>query len=295
MVANNLNGKRESNGSLLNKNISDKLIVITDKEFEQLSKFIKANYGINLKEEKKSLVMARLRKVLNQKDMKSFAQYFDYIISDKTGHAASELINRISTNHTYFMREAKHFDFFRDQVLPYLENTVTKQDLRIWSAGCSTGEEPDTLAMIIDEYFGKEKLFWNTQVLATDISSEVLEKAKRGLYSNEKIASIPFDIRSKYFKSVGKEESEIIDTIKKEVIFARLTLMNETFPFKKKFHTIFCRNVMIYFDSKTKMELVNKFYDITETGGYLFIGHSESLIRSETRYKYISPSVYRKI
>lgn len=259
MIANGLSTKRESKDSLLYKRIDDKLIVITDKEFEQLSKFIKANYGINLKEEKKSLVMARLRKVLNQKNMKSFAEYFEYINSDKTGQGASELINRITTNHTYFMRESKHFEFFSDQVLPYLKDTASNQDLRIWSAGCSTGEEPYTLAMIIDEYFGREKLFWNTQVLATDISSEVLETAKRGIYSDEKIASLPLSIRGKYFKSVDNENSEIIDKIKKEVIFARLNLMSESFPFTKKFHTIFCRNVMIYFDSKTKMELVNKF------------------------------------
>lgn len=294
MELNNINTKRESTDSLFGNNMGSSLITITDEEFEKLAKFIKSNYGINLKEEKKSLVMGRLRKVLYQKNMSSFSEYLDYVLSDKTGEAVSDMVNRITTNHTYFMRESKHFEFFKEEVLPYLKKKVSDKDLRIWSAGCSTGEEPYTLAMIIDEFFGKEKLFWNTQILATDISSKVLDVAKKGVYNNDSIAKMPSEKRLKYFKKISDEKSEVVDQIKKEVIFARLNLMNETFPFKKKFHTIFCRNVMIYFDSKTKMDLVNRFYEITEPGGYLFIGHSESLIRSQTKYKYIMPAVYRK-
>jgi chemotaxis protein methyltransferase CheR len=294
MELNNTNTKRESTVSLFGNNMGSSLITITDEEFEKLAKFIKSNYGINLKEEKKSLVMGRLRKVLHQKNMSSFSEYLDYVLSDKTGEAVSDMVNRITTNHTYFMRESKHFEFFKEEVLPYLKKKVSDKDLRIWSAGCSTGEEPYTLAMIIDEFFGKEKLFWNTQILATDISSKVLDVAKKGVYNNDSIAKMPSEKRLKYFKKISDEKSEVVDQIKKEVIFARLNLMNETFPFKKKFHTIFCRNVMIYFDSKTKMDLVNRFYEITEPGGYLFIGHSESLIRSQTKYKYIMPAVYRK-
>ena len=294
MELNNINTKRESTDSLFGNNMGSSLITITDEEFEKLAQFIKSNYGINLKEEKKSLVMGRLRKVLHQKNMSSFSEYLDYVLSDKTGEAVSDMVNRITTNHTYFMRESKHFEFFKEEVLPYLKKKVSDKDLRIWSAGCSTGEEPYTLAMIIDEFFGKEKLFWNTQILATDISSKVLDVAKKGVYNNDSIAKMPSEKRLKYFKKISDEKSEVVDQIKKEVIFARLNLMNETFPFKKKFHTIFCRNVMIYFDSKTKMDLVNRFYEITEPGGYLFIGHSESLIRSQTKYKYIMPAVYRK-
>ncbi len=294
MELNNTNTKRESTDSLFGNNMGSSLITITDEEFEKLAKFIKSNYGINLKEEKKSLVMGRLRKVLHQKNMSSFSEYLDYVLSDKTGEAVSDMVNRITTNHTYFMRESKHFEFFKEEVLPYLKKKVSDKDLRIWSAGCSTGEEPYTLAMIIDEFFGKEKLFWNTQILATDISSKVLDVAKKGVYNNDSIAKMPSEKRLKYFKKISDEKSEVVDQIKKEVIFARLNLMNETFPFKKKFHTIFCRNVMIYFDSKTKMDLINRFYEITEPGGYLFIGHSESLIRSQTKYKYIMPAVYRK-
>src|SRR5690554_886214 len=159
MELNNINTKRESTDSLFGNNMGSSLITITDEEFEKLAKFIKSNYGINLKEEKKSLVMGRLRKVLHQKNMSSFSEYLDYVLSDKTGEAVSDMVNRITTNHTYFMRESKHFEFFKEEVLPYLKKKVSDKDLRIWSAGCSTGEEPYTLAMIIDEFFGKEKLF----------------------------------------------------------------------------------------------------------------------------------------
>ena len=238
----------------LNNSTNNTSIIITDKEFELLSKFIKFNYGINLKEEKKSLVMGRLQTVLYQKNMKSFSEYYEYISSDKTGKGVSDLINRITTNHTFFMRESIHFDFFKDKVLPKLKETVHDRDLRIWSAGCSSGEEPYTLAMLIDNYFGREKLFWNTEILATDISSQVLKIAKNGVYTNERIEPIPYEIRTKYFKRINNESSEVVEAIKKEVTFARLNLMNKSFPFTNKFHAIFCRNVMIYFN----MEILHK-------------------------------------
>jgi chemotaxis protein methyltransferase CheR len=192
------------------------------------------------------------------------------------------------------MRESDHFNYFRDTVLPYIKNTVGSNDLRIWSAGCSTGEEPYTLAMIIDEFFGEEKSKWDTKVLATDISSRVLEKAAKGIYSNEAAAYLPGKWKIKYFDVFDKESIIINEKIRNEVIYRKFNLMEDNFPFRKKFHVIFCRNVMIYFDTRTKWELANKFYDKMEYGGYLFIGHSESLNRDETRYKYILPAVYRK-
>lgn len=270
------------------------MIVITQKEFKQLSEYIKANYGINLKEEKQSLVSGRLQGVLQSKNFRSFSQYYDYILSDKTGEAVSTLIDKITTNHTFFMREADHFYFFRDRVLPLLLKTVKDGDLRIWSAACSSGEESYTLAMLIDEFLGKEKMLWDTKILATDISSKVLDIAKKGVYSNERISLLPVQWKNNYFKKYDSENSVIIDKIKNEVIYRKFNLMDRTFPFKKKFHVIFCRNVMIYFDTKTKNELVEKLYDMTERGGYLFVGHSESLSREQNRYRYIMPAVYRK-
>ncbi len=270
------------------------LITITNEEFKQLASFIEANYGIHLKEEKKSLVLARLNTILLQNNFKSFTEYYNYIVNDKTGVAAAKLMNKITTNHTYFMREPEHFMFFRDVVLPKLKKTVTDHDLRIWSAGCSSGEEAYTLAMIIDEFFGSEKYLWDTRILATDISDNALEKARAGIYSKNNVDSLPLHWRKKYFKNVDESSYAISDKIKNEVIFRKFNLMNEFFNFKRKFHVIFCRNVMIYFDIDTKFNLLDKFYDATVNGGYLFVGHSETFNREMIRYKYLKPAIYIK-
>ncbi|MDF2532919.1 MAG: cheR3 [Clostridia bacterium] len=270
------------------------MITITEKEFNMLAGYIKANYGIYLKQEKMSLITGRLYNVLTQKNISSFSDYYEYVIADKTGDAASILVDRITTNHTFFMRERDHFNYFRDKILPYFTKANREKDLRIWSAGCSTGEEPYTLAMIIDEYLDREKVLWDSKILATDISSRVLDKAKTGLYENEKIESLPNGWRGKYFAKYDNESYILTDKIRNEVIYRKFNLMETNYPFKKKFHAIFCRNVMIYFDSKTKDELSSKFYDSLEYGGYLFIGHSESLNREVSKFKYIMPAVYRK-
>lgn len=270
------------------------MTTMTEKEFKQLANYIEENFGIRLKDEKKTLVKGRLNRVLLENNLKSFSEYFDYVITDKTGDAITNLINNITTNHTFFMRERDHFDYFKNKVLPYLMTTVKDGDLRIWSAGCSSGEEPYTLAMILKDFVRKEKVFWNTKVLATDISSKVLEKAAKGEYTNEQIAPLPLNWKLDYLKKINNENSIIVDDIKNEVIYRKFNLMDDIFPFKKKFHVIFCRNVMIYFDGKTKDKLINKFYKYTEQGCYLFVGHSESLNRENTQYKYVMPSVYRK-
>lgn len=270
------------------------MLAITRKEFEQLAAYIKAHYGIYLKEEKQALLVGRLQKILIENGFRDFSEYFQYILSDKTGVAATTLINCISTNHTYFMREEEHFKFLFARVLPELSQKVKDRDLRIWSAGCSSGEEPYTLSMIIDQYLGKEKLFWDTKILATDISSNVLEKAKKGVYSNDRLATLPTQWRLSYFNNYDKDNVVITDQLRNEVIYRKFNLMEKTFPFKRKFHVIFCRNVMIYFDAQTKRELVGKFYNCLESGGYLFIGHSESLEREQSGFQYIMPSIYRK-
>jgi chemotaxis protein methyltransferase CheR len=271
------------------------VITITKKEFRKLADYIKTNYGINLKDEKQALLVGRLQNVLIENGFNNFSDYYDYIISDKTEEASIILINKITTNHTYFMREAEHFKYFINKALPEITNGMKDKDLRIWSAGCSSGEEPYTLAMLIDEFFGKEKTLWDTKVLATDISSKVLEQAKKGIYSKEKILGLPPNWKINYFSNYNKDNVAIADKLKNEVIFRRFNLMEKVFPFKRKFHVIFCRNVMIYFDTETKKELTDKFYDSMEYGGYLFIGHSESLNRDQTRFQYVMPSVYRKV
>ena len=266
---------------------------LKNSEFRDLTGYMKSNYGINLTE-KKILIEGRLSNMVTEKGFSNFSDYLKFAFQDSSGNEINTLINKLTTNHTFFMREADHFKYFRDTVLPYLEANSRTKDLRVWSAGCSSGEEPYTLAMIIADYFGTLRSRWNTKILATDISQKVLEVAKKGIYSGEAVSTIPKYWELKYLNKIENENYQLSEAIRNEVIYRDFNLMTEIFPFKKKFHVIFCRNVMIYFEPKTKMELISKFYDMTEPGGYLFIGHSESVNKNDTNYKYIMPAVYRK-
>ncbi len=267
---------------------------ISEQEFRQFADYIKTNYGIHFKDEKKTLIEGRLGHTLSSMNFTSLTEYMSYVTSDKTGKAASDMLDRITTNHTFFMREPVHFQYFRDIVLPYLAKTVPNRDMRIWSAACSSGEEPYTLAMIIDEFFGPNKAGWDTKILATDISMGILTAARAGIYSQEKMKDLPEYWKKRYFKEYDSGHYILSEKIRNDVIFSNINLMDATYPFRKKMHVIFCRNVMIYFDNETKDRLAEHFYDITEPGGFLFIGHSEGLNREKTRYRYIMPAVYRK-
>ncbi len=267
---------------------------ITQQEFHQLASYIEIHFGIHLKDEKQSLLVGRLQHVLTDLGFQTFTQYYEYLVKDKTGQAGPTLVDKITTNHTYFMRETGHFYYFRDVVLPYLKSTVHDKDLRVWCAASSSGEEAYTIAMLIDEFFSKEKMFWDTKILATDISGNVLEKAKKGVYSKEQIAPLPAIWKSQYFKQYTDNSYVVTERMKHEVLYRKFNLMEEIYPFKKKFHVIFCRNVMIYFDLPTKDAVIQKLYDSLQPGGYLFIGHSESINRETSAFKYISPAIYRK-
>lgn len=268
---------------------------ITNKEFVLIRDYIKKNYGINLGEEKKSLIYSRLRSVLNEKGFKNFTEYYDYLVSDKSGQASIVFIDKMTTNHTFFMREVEHFYYFRDQVLPYLESSVKDGDLRVWCAGCSSGEEAYTIEMFMLDYFKDKPRNWNTEILATDISSSVLSKAVKGVYGKEQTRPLPEHWKKKYFKNYDDENVIVSNDVKSKVTYRKFNLMENTFPFRKKFQVIFCRNVMIYFDNETRNKLVEKFYQASDYGAYLFIGHSESLNNTGTKYKYIMPAVYRKV
>ncbi|MEA5039745.1 MAG: protein-glutamate O-methyltransferase CheR [Clostridiaceae bacterium] len=270
------------------------MIAITEREFSKFAEFVKTNYGIHFKDEKRTLVAGRLSGMLESMHMSSLSEYTEYVMADRTGQAATAMLDKITTNYTYFMREADHFDYFKDKVLPYLAKTVKDRDLRIWSAACSTGEEPYTLAMLIQEFFGQGKAAWDTKILATDISQGVLAKAKAGIYGREKIANLPEPWKKRYFREYDGENLIVSEHIRNEVIFSNINLMTPMLPFRRKMHVIFCRNVMIYFDNETKDRLCQRLYEITEPGGFLFVGHSESLNRERTKYRCIMPAVYRK-
>ncbi len=269
---------------------------LQDQEFSMFQEYIKKTMGINLGEEKKSLVYSRLKNVVEEKGFNDFTEYFKYLTNDRSGQAMTQFINRITTNQTYFMRETDHFDFFKENVLPYIEQSAAAtHDARVWCAGCSSGEEAYTLQMLMQDYFKGKPANWNTQLLATDISTSVLDKAVAGQYPGEGIKTLPQSWRDAYFtKDKVKDVYQVKDSLKKDIVFRKFNLMMERFPFKKPFHTIFCRNVMIYFDNDTRGELVNKYYDHLEKGGYLFIGHSESLSHHNTPFVFVKPAVYRK-
>lgn len=268
---------------------------MTKTEYRNLARLIHSVCGISLKESKQALLSSRLVGILAQSKRENYTQYYNALIRDQSGAGVAALIDRVTTNHTYFMREPAHFDFFRTTVLPYLEKTVADRDLRVWCAACSSGEEAYTLAMIMDEYFANRKLGWDRRVLATDLSEKVLRVASRGIYTRERIDPLPAMWRQQYFSRLPSGEYEIASQIKKEVIFRRFNLIDPVYPFRKKFHCIFCRNVMIYFDAATRNSTVNKLYEMIEPGGYLFIGHSEMIDRSASKFESILPAVYRKI
>lgn len=267
--------------------------MITDSEFQKTVAYVKAHYGIDLSQ-KRVLVNGRLETYFLRNGYNSFDEFMSKVLDKPDGEEAKNLINVLTTNHTYFMRESEHFDYLVRMALPYwrvrLEGT---KDLRIWSAASSTGEEPYTLAMYIMDYFGLDHREWDTRVLATDISTKVLEHAVRGVYLKEQIDPLPEKWKKRFFQEHGKEQYCVKDELKNQVIYRRFNLM-DPLPFKKRFHVVFLRNVMIYFKDDVKYNLVQRIYDHMEPGGYLFIGATESLDKSKMQFQYVQPSIYRK-
>jgi len=267
---------------------------IKKSEFNQLAQFIKGHTGINLKPEKEALLIGRLTSLLDELNISSFGDFYEHLVNEKDDVLLSRVIDRITTNHTYFMREKEHFDYLVNQVFPYLQTSVSNRDLRIWCAASSTGEEPYTLAMLLEDYFGKSVVKWDKKLLATDISIDVLTKAKEGYYLRDKVDVIPKMWRLNYYEQ-HQDGYRVKQSIKNQIIYRRFNLLEPRFPFKGKFHVIFCRNVLIYFDNETKRAVIEKMYNALEYGGYLFIGHSESVDRNHSKFKYIKPAVYRKV
>ncbi|MCH5204591.1 MAG: protein-glutamate O-methyltransferase CheR [Oscillospiraceae bacterium] len=268
---------------------------ITDAEFQRLVKFIYDNFGINLSA-KRVLVQGRLGNMLKDRGFNNYNEYIDAVINDKSGAEITTILNKLTTNHTFFMREPEHYTYMKEVILPYMKSVCKDHVLRIWSAACSSGEEVYTIAMLMDEFFGADKANWDTRILASDISQNVIAKAKTGIYQDEGMKGLSNEWKSKYFNNLGDGNYEICQAIKDEVIFKTFNLM-DPMPDKyksKPFDLIFCRNVMIYFDMPTKQALVNRFYNVIKPGGYFYIGHAESINRQETNFDYIKPAIYRR-
>ena len=204
------------------------------------------------------------------------------------------LLNKLTTNYTYFLREEEHFQYLNSTVLPALAKKHERDKvLSIWSAGCSSGEEPYTISIYLKEFFGANASQWDTRILATDISQQILNTARNPHYNGEALERMPATWKQKYFTKTGADSYTIAPIIKQNVIFQTFNLMNPI-HFKRSFDLIFCRNVMIYFDQPTKDALVRRFFNATVPGGYLFIGHSEGLSKTDCPYEYIMPAIYQK-
>ncbi|MBQ8780934.1 MAG: protein-glutamate O-methyltransferase CheR [Oscillospiraceae bacterium] len=268
------------------------MLKLTDSDFERLVAYMKTNYGINL-EKKRVLIEGRLSNTVISRGFKDFKEFLDFAFADKTGNETMQLVNKLTTNHTYFLREPEHFEYLKSTVLPYLEQTVTDHDMRIWCAASSTGQEPYTIVMTMDEYFGSKAANWNLKILATDLDTDVLRKAKAGIYKTDMLKDVPPEWIKKYFRKLDADTYQVIDRIRNMIEFRQFNLMDKIIC-RKPYDLISCRNVMIYFEMDTKNALVERFYDVTKEGGYLFIGHAESVGKG-TRYTYVKPAVYRKL
>lgn len=266
--------------------------MLTDGEFQRIVTYVKKHYGIDLSQ-KRVLVGGRMENYLARNGYANYNEFMAKVEKNPHGSEATDMVNILTTNHTYFMRESEHFEFLKNVALPWAKSkTMGTKDLRVWCGASSTGEEPYTLAMIIQDFFGMDHS-WDTRLLATDISMKVLDYASKGVYLKDDIDPLPVNWKRHYFKQISQDEFRVKDELKKQVIFKQFNLM-DPIKFKKKFHIVFLRNVMIYFQDDIKYPLVERIYDHMEPGGYLFIGLTERLDRQMVKFNYVQPSIYRK-
>ena len=266
-------------------------VQLREEHFKKISEIVYRSSGINLKKGKEALVRARLARLLRARGIFNVQEYLDYIESVEGCHEQALFIDVMTTNKTSFFREAEHFNYLRDQILPQLKS----RRLRFWSAACSSGEEPYTLAIWLREHMPDIDTR-DALILATDISRRMLEKARLAVYPAEKLQSLPSPQFKKYFTRLNAQQGgsyRVAESIRKMVRLAWLNLL-EPWPMKGPFNVIFCRNVMIYFDRPTQQKLIHRFYELLEPGGYLFVGHSEGLSSIRHEFRYMRPATYRK-
>ncbi len=266
-----------------------------DAEYQYLRELIYQYSGINLHEGKRELIRARLCTHLKKLGIDSFREYCNYLKQTASADEINKLLNILSTNMTQFFREKAHFDFLAN-VLPEMIQRRKKQGsarLRLWSTACSSGEEAYSLGIIVQETLTEVSGHVDVKILATDISSGILERAILGKYSKERMQDVPPHWRAKYFKAA--RDSYIVDMPLKNLIQFRHLNVVGPWPFKGPFDIIFCRNMMIYFDKATQQNLVERFSECLQEDGLLFLGHSESLVGFAPNLKYVIPSVYRKV
>jgi chemotaxis protein methyltransferase CheR len=272
---------------------------ISDQEFRAIQGLVKDRTGIALSEHKRSLVVARLGKRLRTLGFATLRQYYEHVTSDAGGGELENCVNAITTNKTDFFRERAHFDLLSHEAVPALKRRALEtgeRRIRIWSAGCSTGEEAYTIALTLCEALGS-LLTWDVRILASDIDTNVLAQASAGVYGEERAAEIPTPYLHRYFlKGSGEQAGQVKvgREIHALVTFRRINLLDEPWPIRATFDCIFCRNVIIYFDKPTQSRLMYRFADVLREDGYLFLGHSETLHGMCDRFSFLRNTVYRK-
>jgi len=274
---------------------------LTDEDFILFRDLIHRVSGISLSEHKRELIVSRLTKRLRTLGLGGFREYYDFLTQDPRGQEEmGQLVNRMTTNKTDFYRESHHFRYLSETVLPGLvaeKEARGDRRLRAWSAACSTGEEPYTLAITLAEFF-EDRRDWEIKILASDLDTEVLNFAIRGRYPAERLAPVPKTILHKYFQQApgpGAPAYLVSPALGRLLTFSRVNLHQSSFPFKEPLDFIFCRNVMIYFDMPGKISLLRKFHRVLRPGGHIFVGHSESLMMVKDLFRYCQSTIYKKI
>ena len=265
-------------------------VELSAEQFARVASWLHSHAGIHMRGGKEGLVRSRLMRRLRALDLEDFSSYLAYVEQEIDGVEFAAMVDVLTTNKTSFLREATHFDFVRDVIFP-----SATAPIRLWSAGCATGEEAYTLAMLAHESLSSVAAR-SLRILATDISSRVLVTAKAGVYADASLSDVPDAWRTRYWSASTNGTRDCYSAtpkIRRVVQFARLNLM-DAWPMHGPFDAIFCRNVMIYFDRATQQQLVERFHALLTPGGHLFVGHSESLTGMAHRFRYVQPAVYQK-
>ena len=270
---------------------------LSDADFSRLSKFIYQQYGIKMPEAKHIMLQSRLQKRLRALQMPTFSEYVDYVFSPAGSSEVVHMMDVVSTNKTDFFRENQHFEYLLNTVLPEIHDINRQNFVKVWSAGCSSGEEPYTLAMVLSEYAATTRGF-DFQIMGSDLSTIVLEKAVSAIYPEERVADIPYDLKKKYLlrsKDRSKPTVRIVPELRRKASFMRLNFMDDYYDVPNNFDIVFCRNVLIYFDRQTQENVINKLCRHLKSGGYFFLGHSESAAGINVPLKQLKPTVFRRL
>lgn len=270
---------------------------LSKRDFNRLSDFIFTNYGIKMPPAKHIMLQSRLQKRLRALNIANFDEYVNYVFSKRGMDEIVHMIDVVSTNKTDFFREPQHFEFLKDVVLHEAYNYSKQRYFKLWSAGCSSGEEVYTLAMVMSE-FNLRNPGIDFSILGTDISTIVLQKAVNAIYPIDKVNIVPLDLKKKYLlKSKNKDDKtiRIVPALRAKTSFQRLNFMDNAYSINDNFDIIFCRNVLIYFDRPTQEKVINRLSRHLKQGGYFFLGHSESVTGLDVPLKQIKPTIFRKL